>query len=928
MTTPGPGGVIGDASILVTADTTPAALALRGLRRDADGQLRDLRGRFVSESRLINNSLRTTTSSTDKMTEAVSGLADAAALLSPALIPIAVQAAPIAASVGAAAVAVGVFAAAAAGQVAAMTEAADAEKKYQDAVDEHGATSKEASEAQSAYVRQIQKMPPATRTAAAALSSLKDQYQDWSDALAGDTMPVATKALQALSAVFPKMTPLVQGTSTQLDRFVTIAAGSFASPGFDALNARFTQFATGALGKANDAIVHFLRTVDTGKISGGISEFMDYVHENGPLVRETLRNVMEALSNVARGAANAGPGMLTLVNAFAGLVASVPPGVITTLLQLSVALKGVRLAAAALAAVTGAQATANLTAFVRSARFGGVAAAVSGVAQRMTTLQRVAGSLGVLAVVAVGIDELAKKARGAPPDVDRLTGSLKQLAVTGKFTGELKDTFADVDGFVAKINQLGAESKALEKAKPFTAFAGLGAFTDTAIGKVDDLVRGTKSLGATKDDIAAVDQALADLVKNGQAAVAADAVKRLSAAYAKGGKDATEFTSKLDTYKSAVADAASEQQAAAAAMGLFGTQAQATSAKLAEQKQSADGLRQAVQALNDVNRAAAGAQNAFEQAIDDTSKAAQENAGALRMSHGQLDLNSQKARDAEAALRDLAAKTDEAAAANRESTNSWSGALGIYERGRKKLIENAMAMGLSRAEAKKLADQILKTPDKTAYLKGNLEDLQHKLADAKSRLAKAPASKTTALRADISNLTYEVNRAKLALGQLRDRTVYINAHMYVTGSSQARAAVSTAGAGRVFEYATGGLVGFPAGGRVRGAGTGTSDSILARVSNGEYVIPAARVQQYGQPMFDQIRAGTLATARPAAAGPSWPSLGVGTSRPAPTVNMTYTYQLNFTNTGVLGSRREVENWLTESLDRLRIQGRLPRGVAS
>jgi len=55
---------------------------------------------------------------------------------------------------------------------------------------------------------------------------------------------------------------------------------------------------------------------------------------------------------------------------------------------------------------------------------------------------------------------------------------------------------------------------------------------------------------------------------------------------------------------------------------------------------------------------------------------------------------------------------------------------------------------------------------------------------------------------------------------------------------------------------------------------------------------------------------------------------VGTSRPAPTVNMTYTYQLNFTNTGVLGSRREVENWLTESLDRLRIQGRLPRGVAS
>jgi hypothetical protein len=221
----------------------------------------------------------------------------------------------------------------------------------------------------------------------------------------------------------------------------------------------------------------------------------------------------------------------------------------------------------------------------------------------------------------------------------------------------------------------------------------------------------------------------------------------------------------------------------------------------------------------------------------------------------------------------------------------------------------------------------LKTPDKTAYLKGNLEDLQRKLADAKSRLAKAPASKTTALRADISNLTYEVNRAKLALGQLRGKTVYIQAHMYVTGSAEARAAVSTSGAGRVFEYATGGLVGFPSGGRVRGAGTGTSDSILARVSNGEYVIPARRVQQYGVPMLDAMRAGTLATARPAAA-PSWPSLGVGSVRaggtPAPVVvNNTVVVE----NHGLIGSRRELEHWLTESLDRLRIQGRLPRGLS-
>jgi hypothetical protein len=451
---------------------------------------------------------------------------------------------------------------------------------------------------------------------------------------------------------------------------------------------------------------------------------------------------------------------------------------------------------------------------------------------------------------------------------------------------------------------------------------------DAVTPKIDDLVNGSKSMGAVKDDFKSLDSAFAQLASGGHTKEAAQQFQLFDAALRKSGLSTAEITALFPQYTSAVADAAAEQQLAAQAMGLFGTQAQQTSAKLDAQKASADGLRQAVTALNEANRSALGGMVGFEASIDAAAKAAKDNAGSLRFVNGQLDLNSPKAQAAATALNDLAAKTDQAAGAARENGSSWSTVNGIYARGRDKLIANAVAMGLTRDEAKKLADQILKTPDKTARLKGNLEDLESKLASAKRQLKSVPDSRKAQVRADISDLQFAVNRAKLALGQLRDRTVYINAHMYVTGSSQARAAVSTAGAGRVFEYATGGLVGFPAGGRVRGAGTGTSDSILARVSNGEYVIPAARVQQYGQPMFDQIRAGTLATARPAAAGPSWPSLGVGTSRPAPTVNMTYTYQLNFTNTGVLGSRREVENWLTESLDRLRIQGRLPRGVAS
>lgn len=44
------------------------------------------------------------------------------------------------------------------------------------------------------------------------------------------------------------------------------------------------------------------------------------------------------------------------------------------------------------------------------------------------------------------------------------------------------------------------------------------------------------------------------------------------------------------------------------------------------------------------------------------------------------------------------------------------------------------------------------------------------------------------------------------------------------------------------------------GGLITGPGTGTSDSIHARVSNGEYIIPADSVNHYGLAMFDSLRA--------------------------------------------------------------------------
>jgi hypothetical protein len=65
------------------------------------------------------------------------------------------------------------------------------------------------------------------------------------------------------------------------------------------------------------------------------------------------------------------------------------------------------------------------------------------------------------------------------------------------------------------------------------------------------------------------------------------------------------------------------------------------------------------------------------------------------------------------------------------------------------------------------------------------------------------------------------------------------------------------GARRVGQAVSGAAPGFATGGAVRGPGTGTSDSIFARLSNGEYVIRAAAVRRYGTAFLDAINSARL-----------------------------------------------------------------------
>ncbi|MEU9014241.1 hypothetical protein AB0D12_31630 [Streptomyces sp. NPDC048479] len=755
---------------------------LRGDLDDLDGSVTRVTGNLGG----LNGNLGTVGQSANNASGGTRNMMMAAVGLATALIPVAAAVVPIAAGMAAAGVGVGVFTAAVAGQIVAMSEASEAQEKYDKAVREHGKASPEAAAAEKENLRIIREMPPATREAAAAFSVLKDDYKDYSNALAGDTMPVVTKSMQLFSALLPRTTGLVRGTSKELDRLLNVAAGGMQTPGFDRFINKFTAFAVESMSRATTGMVRFTQSMNTGEIGAGVHEFLDYAKANAPLVGDTLSELARTMLHVLVAASDMGVGVLQVVNVLAKLVNAVPTGALSVFLQLYTVMKLVTLGAAGLEAVTGSAAVARLGAYFAVMRAAGVGTTLRATAASMSMMTKAALGLGVLAVAAVGISKLAEKARGAPPDVDRLTTSLKELSQTGQFTGELKKTFGDIEGFVDKVEMLTKKTQEAQETQKGGA-TGLGRVPllddvgDWISGNLKDMKEGGDSLKALGDDFKSLDDAMAGLVAGGHGKQAAEDFALLEGALRKSGMSTKEISDLFPQYQAAVAAAAAEAKLAAAGMGLFGAQAMATKKKLDAQRASADGLRAAVQALNDVNRAALGGMIGFEAAIDTAAKAAKDNAGSLKMVNGELDLNSPKAQAAATALQDLGVKTDEAAAAARASGKPWEYVSGIYDRGRDALIKNAGAMGLNAQQAAALADKILGIPtNHSTLIEMRREDAIAGLDAVIAKIKATPGAKSVTVSALTSDAISMLNALGFKVEMMPDGQFKVTA---ITGGA-------------------------------------------------------------------------------------------------------------------------------------------------
>lgn len=809
------------------------------------------------------------------------GLLRALLPLSPVLIPIAAHATEVAASLGAATAAVGLFGIAIAGQVVALKDVSEASAKYEKAVKTHGQTSAEAAKAGQAYAQVLASLDPETRRAAAAFTVLSSQYRQWSTDLAGSTMPVVTKSFAVFGALLPKLAPTVRATSTELNRMMTVLAGGINTTGFDNFMTKFLEFSSGALRRGTDHLVEFMHALSTGEKSGPFSEFLDYVRTTGPMVSETLGNLFRALAHLTSAASQVGVSLLTVVNAFAGLVNAIPTGTLSTLLQFAVVFKLVRTAAGGLAGGAGGIAAFSAALSAMTAAAAAAGGGLAGLAAAFGTLSR-AAKMNLLAVgvglAVVALSKLSNIGREAPPNVDKLTQSLGKLALTGANTGESARLFgSDFDDLYDKVRNITDPSFVDQVQNGFVKIFTFGQVNSTASDDAQAALDG-------------IDDSLVNLVKGGKAELAKVALERLSKEYAKGGHNAAKFKDQMDEYNDALKVQAYEQELVAASMGVFGEQAVAVSTKLADQKRSADGLRQSIQALSDVSRGAFDAQTRFEEAIDKVNQSIKDNGRTL-------DIGTEKGRANRDALSSLATATQEAAAKARDNGASWQEVMRIYDKGKKTLVDNAAGILGSKKAAEEYVAELLKIPsDKKTKFAMETEDAVAGLNSFNAAVKKAPNAKSVTLKTlsataeqTLELFGYKVTHLKngkvqvsastgqaltgignvqAAVDALHGKTITIMTQYFTAKSpEQLAAAHGRAHGGLAPGYAGGGhaVQSHPFGGLIRGPGTPTSDSIVEMSPNGrmyrtsdtEYIVQAAMVRKYGVPLLDALNSGQL-----------------------------------------------------------------------
>lgn len=279
----------------------------------------------------------------------------------------------------------------------------------------------------------------------------------------------------------------------------------------------------------------------------------------------------------------------------------------------------------------------------------------------------------------------------ATADTEKLAKSLEKLGKTGQVSGELTRVFGDnLDGLAGELYDVDGW------------FHKVG-------GTAEDLIPGLRALSEgffgfsfnkSTEDIKALDQALTELVRTGDLRTADAAFTRI---LQQSGMSLEDLSRLLPNYTEAMREAEQQTDDTARAQKQAAERSALLSDGLMEAVRSGKQLADVFDELNGEALDWADAQDDLEASFDDASEAIAKNGRTL-------DVHTEKGRDNRKALRDIAEATRDAIQARYADTESLPAAIAVYEEGRQAFIRNAMAAGLARDAAEKLADEWLKMP--------------------------------------------------------------------------------------------------------------------------------------------------------------------------------------------------------------------------
>ena len=459
---------------------------------------------------------------------------------------------------------------------------------------------------------------------------------------------------------------------------------------------------------------------DLEKLKGDFEDVLIGAGEgaNGP-IRGLIQNVDKLVSAFGELPSGVQSGVVQIA-AFgsAGLLAAA--GVIKMVNTIRSLRSGVMTAAGALRDGVGA-----FTSWVRAGDSSGTM--LAGLRGRATQAASAIRNMGVVGKVGLGLLAAGLVAAGvaaatAGPQIDNFGRSGADL---GRDLRTAADGGKNFDSIFSNMSLAAARDQSLSLSE---ATKLLGGNYDKVDDKADKFFTGilkgvgaasgaANSLEAVKGRFSALGLELASLVQDGRADEAARQFSALAQAMAQNdtGPGWDKSTSAADRYKAAtkalmgampgysdaLARASTEQKKNADATNAAALSAVKAGNANDQQKKSVDDLADSYKNLNNLLLQQRGGARGYQAALDAATDALKENGRTL-------DITTEKGRKNQEALDSVASSAGEYAASVLKSTGNQQRANSILQDGRQQYIDMAVAMGMGREEATKLANEIIK----------------------------------------------------------------------------------------------------------------------------------------------------------------------------------------------------------------------------